>query len=144
MDRSQDICVQPNVSNGSTAWNLNRPSRAFHRKDLVEYTDELGKVYIGGVGYMPEPGVGFYYRDAKYEFCFYADCKYDGDKFDIDVRDATVQRFRGVKPRINFQDFDRIARNVARFFAERWFLSSRKPVPPNEHFRSLKLSWRLS
>jgi hypothetical protein len=113
------------------------------RKDLVEYADELGEVCIGRVGGMPEREHAFYYRDAKYEFCFYADCKCDGDKFDIDVKNATVQRFHGSRPRIDYRDLDRIARNMARFFAERRFLSSRKPVPPNETFRSLKLSWRL-
>jgi len=113
------------------------------RKDLVEYTDELGKVYIGGVGYMPEPGFGFYYRDAKYEFCFYADCKYDGEKFDIDVRDATVQRFQASSPPIDYRDLDRVARNMARFFAERQFLSPCKSLPPGEKFLRLKFSWLL-
>jgi hypothetical protein len=115
--------------------------KGVQRNDLVEYTDELGKVCIGGVGYMPEPGVGFYYRDAKYEFCFYADCKYDADKFDVDVRNATVQRFHGASSRIDYQDFDRVARNMARFFAERSVLDPRKP--PTEKFHRLKFSWLL-
>jgi len=113
------------------------------RASLVEYADELGKVYIGGAGYMPEPGYCFYYKDAKYEFCFYADSLYEGSVFDIDVKDATVHRFHGSSPQIDHSDFERIARNMARFFSERWFLSPRKPVPPTEQFRSLKLSWVL-
>jgi hypothetical protein len=34
---------------------------------------------------MPEPGFCFYYRDTKYEFCFYADSKYEGSSHDVEV-----------------------------------------------------------
>jgi hypothetical protein len=113
------------------------------REDLFEYEDECGNYYISWVGGMPEREHAFYYGDDKYEFCFYADRKWDGNKFDVDIKNATIYRFHGPRPRINAEDFDRIGRNMAKFFSERWFLVPNKPIPPTEKFRSLTLSWLL-
>jgi hypothetical protein len=110
---------------------------------LFEFEDECGKYYITNVGGMPEREHTFYYGDGKYEFCFYARQHWEGSEFDVEVYDATVRRFYGPSPRIDPQDFDRISRNMARFFAVRWFLSARRPIPSTEKFRSLKLSWVL-
>jgi hypothetical protein len=114
------------------------------RSSLFEYEDKYGKCYIGSVGGMPEREHTFYYADHRYEFCFYADQKWDGSSFDIDVTEATIYRFHGPRPHVDPADFDRIARNMAKFFASRWFLAPRDPIPSSEKFRGLKLSWTLS
>jgi hypothetical protein len=114
------------------------------RERLFEYEDECGKFYIGRVGQMPEREHTFYYADSRYEFCFYADQKWKGNEFEVDVKNATIYRFHGPKPRINPDDFDRISRNMAKFFAERWFLVASKPIPSTEHFRGMRLSWALA
>jgi hypothetical protein len=113
------------------------------RSWLFEFEDEEGKCYIGGVGGMPEREHAFYYADAKYEFCFYAVSKWEGAEYDVEVTDASVYRFHGPSPHIDPKDFDRIARNMAKFFATRWFIAPSEPIPPTEHFRSLRLSWVL-
>jgi hypothetical protein len=110
---------------------------------LFEYEDECGQCHIGGTGGMPEREFAFYYGDSKYEFCFYADEHWEGNEFDVEVKNATIYRFHGPRPRIDPADFDRIRRNMTRFFATRWFLDPTKPIPPTEKFRSLKLSWLL-
>jgi hypothetical protein len=110
---------------------------------VFEFEDECGQCYIGGAGYMPDWRFAFYYADCKYEFCFYADQHWEGNEFEVEVKDATLARFKGGSPRIDPADFDRISRNMARFFATRWFLDPIRPNPPKEHFRSLKLSWVL-
>lgn len=112
-------------------------------KYIVECDGEPGKFYVGSIGAMPETGWGFYYRDDEYEFCFYADRSWDGIKFDIDVNDATRSRFTGASPDINPRDYDRIARNMAKFFAARFFIVPTRPIPPTEEFRHLRLSWKL-
>jgi hypothetical protein len=111
--------------------------------DLFEYEEECGKFYIAGVGGMPEREHAFYYGDGKYEFCFYAVSHWEGDEYTVEVNDATIYRFHGPSPRISPDDFDRIGRNMSKFFAERWFLAPRKPIPSTEKFRSLYLSWLL-
>ena len=109
--------------------------------DLFEYEDEFGKCYIGGVGGMPERSHAFYYADQKYEFCFYADQNWEGSEVDVVVRDATIYRFHGPSPHIDPDDFNRIGRNMAKFFSAHWFLSPKRPIPSTEKFRSLKLEW---
>jgi hypothetical protein len=113
------------------------------KKYIVECDGEPGKFYIASIGSMPEREFGFYYRDDVYEFCFYADQIWDGRKFDIDVKDATRFRFTGASPKINPSDYDRIARNMAKFFATRSFLLPHRPIPSTEEFRRLRLSWKL-
>lgn len=110
---------------------------------VVECDGESGKFYIGSIGGMPEREFGFYYRDDMYEFCFYADRNWDEKKFDINVKDATRFRFNGASPKINPRDYDRIARNMAKFFAVRSFLLPHRLIPPTEEFRHLRLSWNL-
>jgi hypothetical protein len=111
------------------------------RSSLFKFEDESGKCYITDIGGMPEREYAFYYADGKYEFCFYADQHWDGNEFDVEVTNATIQRLHGSRPRINPADFDRIARNMAKFFATRWFVAGSRPIPPTEKFRSIKLSW---
>ena len=111
---------------------------------LHEYEDELGKFYVAGVGGMPEREHAFYYADQKYEFCFYADQEWEGREFDVVVKHATIYLFHGPRPHINPGDCHRIGRNMAEFFAERWFFVPSKPIPSTQKFRSLKLEWRLA
>ena len=118
--------------------------KGVNSSDLFEYEDELGKCFIGSVGGMPQREHAFYYADDKYEFCFYAVQNWHGSEFDVDVKDATIYRFHGPSPYIDPNDFDRIGRNMAKFFTERWFLAPAKPIPSREKFRSLKLSWVLA
>lgn len=110
---------------------------------LFEFEDECGQCHIGGTGYMPGWEFAFYYADSKYEFCFYANRRWEGDQFDVDVKNATIYRFDGPRPRIDPADFDRISRNMAGYFATRSFLDPTTPNPSTEKFRSLKLSWVL-
>jgi hypothetical protein len=112
---------------------------------LFEYEDERSKCYLGYAGWMPElRGYAFYYNDDTYEFCFYANCKYDGDTtYDVVVNHATTQRFHGGFPRIDPADIDRIRRNMEKFFSTRAFLVPSEPIPPTVDFRNLILSWRL-
>jgi hypothetical protein len=136
---------------GWSNWNIEEAKMAFTPQiegikpsDLFEFDGEFGKFYMTDVGGMPERENAFYYADGKYEFCFYADRTWEGDQFDVEVKNATIYRFHGPHPRINPDDFDRIARNMARFFASRWFLTANKPIPPTEKFRNLKFSWGLA
>jgi hypothetical protein len=119
--------------------------KGINSKSLFEFEDDLSKCYIGGAGGMPERLHTFYYADAKYEFCFYTRRHGEGDEYeyDVEVYDATVDRFTGSSPRIDPRDFDRISRNMARFFAVRSFLVPSRPIPSEEKFRSLKLTWVL-
>jgi hypothetical protein len=117
--------------------------KGINSKSLFEFEDDLGKVYIGGAGGMPERLHTFYYADGKYEFCFYARRDWEGDEYDVEVYDATIDRFTGPSPRIDPRDFDRISRNMAKFFAVRSFLVPSRPIPPEEKFRNLTLSWVL-
>ena len=113
------------------------------QEDLFEYEDKYGKCYIGWVGGMPEREHAFYYADSKYEFCFYAMQHWKGSEYVVEVKDATIYRFHGPSPRISPDNFDRVSRNMAKFFADRWFLIPSKPIPSAERFRGLNLSWVL-
>jgi len=117
--------------------------KGVNASDLFEYEDEFGKCYIGSIGSMPERENAFYYADAKYQFCFYVVRTWDGSEFDVDVKGATIYRFHGPRPRIDPRDFERISRNMAKFFAERCFLAPALSIPAGQKFRSLKLSWVL-
>jgi hypothetical protein len=112
-------------------------------ENLFEYEDECGKYYIGWIGGMPERDHAFYYGDSQYEFCFYAESHWEGNEYDVEVKNASIYRFHGPNPTIDPGDFDRLARNMSRFFAERWFLVPNKPIPATEKFRGLSLSWVL-
>jgi hypothetical protein len=104
----------------------------------------MWKFYIAWVGGMPEREHAFYYADGKYEFCFYAERLWHGSQYDVVVKYATVDRFHGANPRINPEDFERIRRNMAAYFSDRWFFIPTEPMPPTEEFRSVVLSWRLA
>lgn len=110
---------------------------------LVEFEGECGKFYIAWIGGAPEREHAFYYADTKYEFCFYADRHWDDDQYDVVVKDATIYRLHGPSPRIDPDDFERIRRNMARYFVGRWFLVPTQLAPSTEKFRDLKLSWVL-
>ena len=112
-------------------------------KYLFEYEGEHGEFYIGPIGGMLERTFGFYYRDEKYELCFYADRVWDGKNYDVLIEDATMLKFHGASPRVEPRDYDGIAHNMTRFFSERFFLSPRRPIPATEEFRSLRLVWKL-
>ncbi len=142
-DTDQAISLAGDGDDGKRLMAFEPKIKGVNSSGLFEYEDELGKCYIGGTGGMPEREHAFYYADDKYEFCFYADRNWDGDEFDVDVKNATIYRFHGPRPDIDPADFDRISRNMVKFFATRWFLVPGKPIPPTEKFRSLKLSWRL-
>ena len=102
--------------------------KGINASSLFEVEDDLGKCYIGGAGGMPERLHTFYYADVKYEFCFYTRRHWEGDEYDVEVYDASVDRFTGPSPRIDPRDFDRISRNMTRFFTVRSFRVPRKLI----------------
>jgi hypothetical protein len=114
------------------------------QSSLVEFKNESGQFYTAWLGGMPEREHTFYYADGKYEFCFYAERHWEGDQYDVVVKDATIYPFHGPSPRIDPEDFECIRRNMATFFAGRWFLVPTESIPSTEKFRSLMLSWRLA
>jgi len=115
-----------------------------NEKELLEYESDGHKFYMAWVGGMPEREHAFYYADDRHEFCFYADRKWEGSEYDVYVRNATIYRFHGSHPRINPDDYGYLRERMARFFSERWFLDPLRPIPANEKFRNLTLSWVLS
>jgi hypothetical protein len=108
-------------------------------KYLVEIQGRYGPCYIVGIGNRPELEHGFYYGDARYEFCFYAEIAYHGNEFDIDVYDASVRRFDGPSPIVKPEDLDYIKESMAKFFETRAFIGS-GPIDPNVKLRSLAIS----
>ncbi|MGJ4901281.1 hypothetical protein ACQR0V_06905 [Bradyrhizobium sp. HKCCYLS2058] len=63
--------------------------------DLVGYADELGNFHIGGAGQMPRTGIPLLLPGREYEFCFYADSKYEGSSYDVEVTMTSTDRFTG-------------------------------------------------
>jgi hypothetical protein len=115
--------------------------KGIEQEYLVEINSGHGKCYIASAGGMPERENAFYYGDADYEFCFYATRKWRGDEYDVEVTNATVERFHGSEPFIRPEHKDRITANIATFFATYYFASSAKPIPSTERFGTLTFSW---
>lgn len=119
--------------------------KGVNQSSLVEFQDERAKFYIAWVGGgAPDREHAFYYADTKYEFCFYADPHWEGDRYDVVVKGATIHLLHGPSPQISPDDFERIRRNMVRYFADRWFLIPTRPIPPTEKFGDVKLSWGLA
>ncbi|WP_316177408.1 MULTISPECIES: hypothetical protein [unclassified Bradyrhizobium] len=109
--------------------------------DPVGYADEPGNFHIGGAGQMPRTGIPLLRPEHEYEFCFYADSKYEGGSYDVEVTMTSTDRFTGSSVQIDPEDLDRTTRNMRRFFSDRCFLMPRIPIPAGEHFRSLRMLW---
>lgn len=145
IDRHQAIRLADQDHAKETGMAFKPKMEGVKQSSLVEFADECGKFYVGWVGGgAPGREHAFYYADEKYEFCFYADQHWEGDQYDVVVKDATIHLFHGPSPRISPDDLERIRRNMATYFADRWFLIPREPIPSTEKFRNLKLSWVLA
>lgn len=118
------------------------PPTDVQEKYVVKIEGPSGPCFIASVGGMPEREFTFVYRDKDYYFYFYADRSWDGnDVYDVDVRNATTQRFTGPNPAIRLEDRDRIKENIKTFFEQRDFFSSKNLRPATEQFRNLTFSW---
>jgi hypothetical protein len=114
-----------------------------NKSTLIEIKGERGNCYMASVGGMPERLHTFFNGDDTYQFCFYANRKWEGDEFDVEVFEASIYRFHGPRPYVNPDDMEYIRQNTEKFFTTRCFLTFREPIPSTEKLRKVILSWRL-
>ena len=86
---------------------------------ICEISGKRGGCYIASAGGMPEREHTFYYADPSYEFCFYVTRSWDGNVFDIDIYNATRERFTSLPPSIRVGDLGYILHNIQIFVSTR-------------------------
>lgn len=126
--------------------NANQSAPDFFDGISPEFIIEIDKstgCFIGSAGGMPEREHTFLYHDNKYHFYFYAEQKWEGCTYDVNIVDASVRRFHGPGPQILDADVPIIRKNMARFFRERRFFDSSSARPESEIFRDLAINWKL-
>ncbi len=123
---------------------MNASEPAPERNKYAMEVDPVSQCFISGAGMTPGLGYTFVYEDKQYHFYFFADAKWAGNDYDVDVFHAGRTRFGGNPPLIADQDMPQILSNMRKFFETRRFIGARDLRPPNEVFRDLIFSWRAA
>jgi hypothetical protein len=116
------------------------------RKDLTEIVGEQGPFFIARVGGKPELENGFFYGDGNSQFCFYANINVlEGEKYDIEVFDASTNRFSGPSPKSVGGHLSVIQSNIEKVFRERDFFepSVLSTDANRKNLRSVLFTWNL-
>lgn len=107
--------------------------------------DPASECYVGAADSSHgNRGFAFYYHDKRHDFFFYADTKWDGQSYDVLIKEAACSRSGAKTPEILPVELPNILERITLFFQQRDFLQPSKLRKTSAAFRRVILEWQPS